>query len=242
MDKILNFQLSMFGSFINIKPNNEITMRLMTNLQEEHFVPGTVDVAVVDPVSKRINSESRLQMVSEDKFWNIVFLQERIDISYSYLGGDDYYREFESVFQHAIRLLEKSFAVFPDTIGNRIAVNGKILLDEKNENEREKFIKRFSVPFSVYGGTEISEWNLRFNSKTLIEVAEEVVESCNNIIELGDIIGIENGQLKKRILVTLDINTLPENKNLRFTYRNLIFLASKVKIMMENTMREIEER
>lgn len=241
MDRILNFQLSMFGSFINIKPDNDITMKLMAHLQEDRFVPGTVNVAVVDAVSKKINSESRLQMVSENKFWNIVFLQERIDVNYTYLGGNEFYQDFESIFGRAINLLEKVFGVFPNTPGNRIAVNGKILINEKNANEREEFIKRFSVPLKVYGNSEIAEWNIRFNSKTFVNVSEDTVELCNNIIELGDIVGRENGKPKKRLLVTLDVNTLPENRNLRFTYKNLICLASNVKGMMENTMKEIEE-
>ena len=43
MESILNLQLSLFGSFINIKPKNEIVIQLLTNLKEENFIPGTSD-------------------------------------------------------------------------------------------------------------------------------------------------------------------------------------------------------
>lgn len=45
MDKILNFQVSLFGRFIDIKPKTDIILKLLTNLQEEAFIPGTVDLS-----------------------------------------------------------------------------------------------------------------------------------------------------------------------------------------------------
>ena len=52
MDKILNLQVSLFGRFIDIKPKTDIILKLLTNLQEEAFIPGTVDLAVLDPMTK----------------------------------------------------------------------------------------------------------------------------------------------------------------------------------------------
>lgn len=241
MDKILNFQLSLFGSFINIKPNNDITMRLIANLQEDCFLPGTVDIAVVDTDSKKINSESRLQMVSQDKFWNIVFLQERIDLNYNYVGGSICFTEFNTIFEYARGILEKVFNVFPDTTGNRLAVNGKILLPEMTSEERFSFIDRFSKPLKLYGDAPITEWNLRLNAHSSMGIAEGINEMCNSIIEIGDCFGYENGSPTQRILLSLDTNTIPENRDLRFTYKNLLYFSNDAEKWMTKALAEIEE-
>ena len=52
MHKVVNFQISLFGSFINIQPNQEITMRLVSMLTEENMFPGTATVSTVVSVSK----------------------------------------------------------------------------------------------------------------------------------------------------------------------------------------------
>ena len=53
MHKVVNFQISLFGSFINIQPNQEITMRLVSMLTEENMFPGTATVSTVFPLSHK---------------------------------------------------------------------------------------------------------------------------------------------------------------------------------------------
>ena len=48
------------------------------------------------------------------------------------------------------KLIEKVFSVFPDTTGNRIAFNGKILLNEMTDEEIDRFMNEFSSPISIY--------------------------------------------------------------------------------------------
>lgn len=240
MDKILNFQLSLFGSFKNIKPDNDIAMRLIEKLKEDDFIPATVDVAYVDTAAKEIKSESRLQMVSQDKSWSIVFLQERIDLNYDY-NGSSLYSEFGKIFIYAKSILEKVFEIFSNEKGNRLAVNGKILLNEMVPEKRTIFMKRFSNPPKVYGNKPITEWHLRFNAKSSMGIADDTKEICNNIIEIGDCIICEKEKKENRMLLSLDINTLPENRDLRFTYENLLYFTSDVEKWMEKELAEIEE-
>ena len=63
MEKVLVFQLSLFGSFINIQPNLQITNNLVGHLRGEGFVPATIEVNIVNPATKQIQSESRLQTI-----------------------------------------------------------------------------------------------------------------------------------------------------------------------------------
>ena len=39
MEKIVNFQTSLFGSFINIKPRTAVVLSLLNNLKDESFIP-----------------------------------------------------------------------------------------------------------------------------------------------------------------------------------------------------------
>ena len=84
MDKVLNMQVSLFGSFINIKFETEIVIKLLTALKDDGFVPGSVDVASVDIPTGKMTVDSRMQMISPNKTWSIVFLPERIDFNYNY--------------------------------------------------------------------------------------------------------------------------------------------------------------
>ena len=67
-------------------------------------------------------------MVSEDKTWNIVFLENRIDFNYNYRPDTQKYIKIDDLCNYVKNLVEKVFRTFPETTGNRIAVNGKILL------------------------------------------------------------------------------------------------------------------
>lgn len=51
MEKIVNFQTSLFGSFINIKPRTAVVLSLLNNLKDESFIPGTIDLLSLNPVS-----------------------------------------------------------------------------------------------------------------------------------------------------------------------------------------------
>lgn len=103
-----------------------ITMRLVSMLTEENMFPGTATVSSVDPVQKRVETETRLQMVSQDQTWKIVFFQERIDFVYNYLGGSEYYTDLNVIFEKGINLINRTFNCFSETTGNRLAVNGSI--------------------------------------------------------------------------------------------------------------------
>ena len=150
MDKILNFQVSLFGRFIDIKPKTDIILKLLTNLQEEAFIPGTVDLAVLDPMTKKITTDSRIQMISQNKAWSIVFLEERIDFNYNFQPDTMSIKKIVDAYEYIKKLIEKVFSVFPDTTGNRIAFNGKILLNEMTDEEVDRFMNKFSSPLSIY--------------------------------------------------------------------------------------------
>ena len=84
MDKVLNFQTSLFGNFADIKPDTKTILNLLTCLQEEDFIPGSFEVNKIDMQTGKLTTESRLQLVSTDRAKSIVFLEERIDFNYNF--------------------------------------------------------------------------------------------------------------------------------------------------------------
>ena len=235
MDKILSFQMSLFGNFINIEPNQEITGKLINNLSGEGFIPGTAAISTVDPVNKKIETETRLQLVSQDAMWKIVFFQERIDVTYEYHMGNIFYENFDSIFKRTTNILTKTFITFPDTVGNRLAINVKFLLPIMNKDNEKLFIKKYVKPLSLFENSDIDEWDIHYNVLDNIDFAEEKHELCNNIIEIRKLY-MSDMQVRSRIGVGFDINTVADNTKNRFKYNDLVLFSDVVKDKFEKLL------
>lgn len=238
MESILNLQLSLFGSFINIKPQNDIVIQLLTNLKEENFMPGTVDIAMVDANTKQISSESRLQLVSEDKTLNIVFLQDRIDFNYNLIPNTPQIKNIQFLVNNMATLIQKVFAAFSSTTGNRLAFNCRFLLDKMEEEKMDLFIKRYSNVPSFFQSSNVAEWNMRFNNPAEVPVKGDAKEMCNRIVEFGIMQSAIDDS--NAIGIAFDINTLADNLELRFNYENLMFFANQNIDFICSALSEIE--
>lgn len=223
MDKILNFQISFFGSFSYLKPDQEVIAKLMEALKEENMLPTTTTVSTIDTANKNIITEDRLRMVSLDKKWSINFLKDRIDINYNYDGGNEIFNSLSDVFLKSKVILNSILNHFNELQGNRLALNSKILLNELSSDERNDFINKFSKHINSFIDAPLEEWYTRYNYRKGRTIFSNKVETCNNIIELGDIdcYDIKTEQISKRLFIGFDVNTLPENDKMRFQYNNL---------------------
>lgn len=242
MDKILNFQMSLFGTFTNVQPNLELTMKINESLQNDNFVPGTIQVDIFNPIERKMISETRLQMVSVDQMWTVVFLGDRIDVNYSYIDGDVYYDSVELIMEKASNICKKAFAPIAATTGTRLAINGRFLLNEMNESTKQAFIARFLIQPKVYENRLLSEWNIRYNSLTHIATNELSSEECNFIISLGDIVRInsQTGVQSTRTSVGIDINTSPANQENKYTVNDLLYFSKGALVNMNAALNEIE--
>lgn len=242
MDKVLNYQMSLFGTFTNVQPNIDLTMKIFESLKDEGFIPGTAQVNTLNPIENKMISETRLQMLSTDKAWSVVFLAERIDINYSFVGGDNGINSLDEVSEKTTRICEKAFAPIAATTGTRLAVNGQFLLKKMNENKKKTFISRFITAPKVYEGKPLTEWNVRYNSLTSIDTGENSSENSNYIINIGDIIGIDSqtGVTELRTAVGIDINTSPNNLESRYTVKELLYFSEGALAKMKATLTEIE--
>ncbi len=58
MDKIINFQMRLFGAFINLQPDLELTNQIAESLRTEKFVPAIAVVNAIDTQNKRVTTEN----------------------------------------------------------------------------------------------------------------------------------------------------------------------------------------
>lgn len=243
MDKVLNMQVSLFGSFINIKFETEIVIKLLTALKDDGFVPGSVDVASVDIPTGKMTVDSRMQMISPNKTWSIVFLPERIDFNYSYQPETTTYQYVDNLLTYANVLIEKVFSVFSSTTGYRLALNCRLALENMTDGDLKQFCSRFTKPLSAYGGEAYAEWGVRFNSRGKLKVSEDSEEDCNRITEMMQVENqsdVEKDNNIHNIVVVVDVSTMVLNLSQRFKYNNLIFFANNAAKFVSEVTNEIE--
>lgn len=243
MGRVNNLQMSLFGNFINIKPKTEIVIQLLTALQNEQFFPGSADIATVDIKTGKVTVDSRMQLVSPDKTWVIVFLDERIDFNYTYQDGTAIYKSVEQVIKIGENLIEKVFAVFANTTGNRLAVNGKYVLEDLSDVELKGFMDKFTNPLSVFGDDAYAEWTVRYNSKAEMMI-DQNSEVCNRIIDISQYerreIFNSTEKCSYDMVISFDVNTAQFNGENRFKYTDLLKFAENSSEFMVSAFKEIE--
>lgn len=244
MDKVLNLQMSLFGSFRNVRLETEIVINLLTALKDEGFVPGSADIASVDLKTGKMTVDSRMQMISPNKTWIIAFLPDRIDFNYNYQVGTTVYKHIDDLLVYGKGLIEKVFSVFSSTTGNRLALNCKLVLENMTEDDLKQFCRRFTKPLSAYKDDSYAEWSVRFNAHGNFKISEIEVEECNRITEMMQIenqSGLPGEANESRsIILSMDINTLPSNIVQRFKYDNLICFANDAARFVVEIIKEIE--
>lgn len=241
MEKVLNFQLSLFGSFVNVQPNLLLTNRIAENLREDGFVPSIAVVNAVDPINRQVITENRLQMETKDHTWHIVFFADRIDIDYTYPGGEVFYSDVKSIIAKGKELCEHAFKAIADTTGVRIAINGRFLVKDMSVEEKQQFIKKFAIIPQVFDNNPVTEWNVHFNAPKALAFGDKS-DICNNIIEVYDILGIDpkNQTVNPRMAIGLDINTNQANMDQKYKFFDILSFADVAGPMMEAALCEIE--
>lgn len=242
MEKVLNFQISLFGSFANIQPDLPLAETIATSLRDDDFLPSIAVVNAVDPIKKQIITENKLQMEAKDHSWHVIFFSERINIDYTYPGGEAYFSDVKSVIERGKEICSHTFASIAETTGVRIAVNGRFLVKDLTDEEKQAFIRKFIVIPTIYGNRPITEWNVHFNAPQEICFGDKR-ELCNDIVEVYDIIGIDpkNKTINPRLAIGLDINTNLANQELKYTYEDMLYFADAVGLLMDATLFEIED-
>ena len=244
---LLCLQISFFGMFINIKLETEIIIKLLTELKDKGFLPGTTDLCSLDLNTGKINVDSRLILVSPDKTWRVAFFPNRIDFNYNYQPGTAMYNHIGDVLECGKELINNVFSVFTSTTGNRLALNCKVLLENMEDDQLAQFSKRFTTPLESYNVDSYTDWHVQYNAHGNFKVSETEKEECNRITEISTAVALDtmpsigesflnNG---KGIVLSVDVNTLQSNDGQRFKYNNLVCFVDDASGFVSEILNEI---
>jgi len=246
MDKFLNMQMIMFGDYISITPQTDIILKLLNELKNDGFIPGILDIPSLDLKTGRMIVNNRMQFISPDRTWTIVFLNDRISVNYTFQKETKCYTQISELVMRAELIAKKVFSVFPNSVGHRLALNCQSTIENVTKHDLESFRKKFTIPFDTYNSTDYAEWNVRYNVRGKIKVNETETEDCNRIVELAQVENIDMSQnpplQSNSIVLAIDVNTSVTSISPRFKYNNLLSFSTDAAQFISDFTKEIEER
>lgn len=248
--KILNLQLSIFGNFSRIQPNTSLVIKLLSNLKDKNFMPGALNSTSVNAATGKLTVNSRLQLYSPNKEWVISFLDERIDFNYLFNEKNPIQSSFDPLIKEGNSLITSIFNALDNNIkGNRLAVNLKTIFDDMSEEKLKKIGKELILSPTKEYEKDYTDWRISLNSRGKFNIGKESSETCNRILEFLRYNYIKNNsqpltqsKQHKTLMIALDLNTLPQNLETRFTGDNLKFFSNDVKQFIQNNIDDIKER
>lgn len=235
MDKILNYQVSLFGQFMNIKPEQTLINKLLSVLKD--FLPGVTNVSSINIVTNQIQVEERMQFVSSDRSYSIVFLPDRIDICYIYNPSLKNEKKFDEIIGKTNELLSILNDEFPTLPSNRLATSCNCLSKKFELKEYSDFINKQTNKDIFFKDKKLCEWGIRYNSKFEENILENP-ELTNHIIDIKK--AFQNNNETNQFVLLFDINTDPINISNRFTFKDLITFQNIADALIKGYVNAIE--
>ena len=252
---ILTFRLSIFGDYKQYAPTSANSIAWTQALQTAgyDFLPNiiqtTQQIINVPFVSAKIGSnDKRMQFVSPSGDVNIRILAERVDVEFT-LGTSDTTEEyFTEKLPVASSIMDTILTTLGNVQGNRLAYYADIIIPEVEGSSFANFYQTNNLGISVNDASEkCVEWNHRFNSRVSIEVDSDI-ELSNAILVLeSGILQTVNAstgeqQETKGLHIAADINTVAENKLVRFNSNSLSSFASHAQTLFFDLLRQVNEK
>lgn len=224
MEKILDYQVSLFGNFVDIKADDENINRMLKVFP--NYVVNFIQMSSFDIRTSRVINDKRLQLINLSQGILISFLPERIDINYKWnpiIKGET---EISEVFIKLSGTLKNLATIFPKRLGNRVASSCNLLSKKYSDSELLSIIEKYSNKNNIFDENDsISEWLLRFNSKKE-EIFNGKKELCNRLITLSL---PQNPEFKNQILLSFDFNSDALSPDERFLFEDLLIFSETVK-------------
>lgn len=230
----LNYQFSIFGSY-SIQPTAEIIPELMSEINEElpeSFIPTIIDIPNVDLKNQSVNIITNLKLITSDRRFSIVLLNDRIDINYnkvSDLEQDE--NEFFHMAEQALRLIMDRF----NLSSNRLAINIRKAIMPLSPIDLNSFGKEFLKCGQYYNDKLFNEWSTRVNSQTNVSLQDKC-EEINVITNLSN----ASDYSQNAVVCHIDINTLPQNMDMRFKKDILTSFINATMPIAQDIMKGIE--
>lgn len=211
MKQLLNLQMSIFGSFDSIEVSPTLAADLIPLFNNE-LIPSVIQLTLVDPVKKITEDVSRPSMISADGKYVVAFLPDRIDCNFN---SNNEIISFDGVTDVLSKLCAflKIATQYVSAIGNRIAINGRYVTDDKPHS-----YESYTILPPFFTGKKVAEWSASGNAISEITINGNI-ESINNILNLSLTQNATSG--KNGVMVTFDVNTVPTNTAPRFSKESL---------------------
>jgi hypothetical protein len=233
----LKYQITLFGNYDEILPNNENIKYFLDNFSDKNLVPNqfkqiNLDISIE---ASKANHTSRLSLTDSSKKWNIKFSSDRIDFIFTNSNiGVIEMPEKEFFLQEVIEFIRRINLKFPKT-HKRVGFVTQTLFDEININSS---MKKFVNPIDFYENKPTLEWSNRV--ATRVNTANGIDELLNVSSDFRWIKAELNIESKMSIfdglVLNLDINTLNENSNYRFNEENLNLLFTEMLRIEKNIL------
>ena len=242
MTKVRNLQLSFFGKFNNVQLDTPLVIKLLENLQNDNFITSSVDSATVNVLTGKLEVTSRLQLITKNKKWNIVFLDNRIDFNFNYQNDDE--QSIGELIEFANSLITKTFNALGNEKGFRLGVNIRLIKEKLDDIKKKQFGLRFINPLKICSDKEFSEWGVKFNAKSELNFSDTKKEISNRILEIfqQDYYKKQDEKIIKEseINILFDINTSQDNFELRFDGVDLINYSKEAQKFILSSLIEID--
>lgn len=232
----LRLQLSTFGNY-SIPPKPETISGLMgkINLNPQiMFLPNIIKSQKIEIPTNQITSIANIGFITQDQQYIITLLNERIDINFNNINNSTV--DISDFFDFAIKIM----AVIEDYLNissNRLAINIQCVHEL---NSMEQLISKgrdLLKSASYYDDKQIIEWSTRTNAHVSIDI-NNVSEELNVITDISSVQDITGK--KSAILFLLDINTTPQNQNMRFDKESLSPFVKEGINIASNLMDDVE--
>lgn len=212
-DNKFKLQINIFGDFSSIQPDMKTISNLTKNLSDFNFLPQyfqensltikNVEGNVVDELpSPDFSSIKRLRLSSIDEKYIIEFSSKIISINVT--------------ARKEINKLEDEISkIISVSLGNLLSSRvGVIIINERN------YISKTVKP-SISYYDELDEFDIRLNRRKKINI-NNVEQLSNVIINVSKPFNFNNDDQNKLVQYVCDINTAPENTELRFSSDDVI--------------------
>lgn len=255
---IFSFRLSIFGDYKSFTPttDNIITWTQALKSAGYSFLPNiiqttqaVINVPFVPMAPLQINpNDQRLQFVSQNGDSNIRILSDRIDVELAQGLCDDPKLFFTEKLLYIVQLMKTILTALGEVRGNRLAYFTDALLPEPKEGSFESFYQSNNMEIIIKSHPDTCvEWNHRFNRRVNLDVANKN-ELCNAIfiMESGIIqtFNTQTGeqQTTKGLHFSSDINTLAENKEVRFDASSFDDFSSNAQDLFLDVLQQIQKK
>ncbi|MEG2001074.1 MAG: hypothetical protein RR053_06770 [Evtepia sp.] len=237
-----SYKVSAFGNFENILPTSENMMYFLEAFDCCKMVPSVATEGAFNVKTQQQLVTQRLSFISNDSRERVVIASGRID--YEVNATDDIKLDVsqrESLNKKILFVFKTIFERF-DIQSSRLALNPSSIITNLTDDEYMQIMKKYHNPISIYTPTDLSEWGTRLLvCKDIVINGKTEVLNVITQIDLEIAQKAEAGVLKEDhvFVVTLDINTSQNNRNIRFSAVELEEFISQANSIWDKIIDEV---